>query len=703
MRTKEKRRGISLLTLVITIMVIAILSTVVILILVNNNPIENAKQSVFKNDIIAMQEELNTYITNKRVLTSGTYDETSLYANKESLQEEGSKVDGKTIKDVIKTMEKKYLDKIEVIAGKLEYTNLKNIKELEWADEILGNNSNLNYAANKTENENNIKLNSVKSIRAMKIYGNTLQEIQPTPNDPVEVQGVGNKVKIPIVTDNESFDNLINTQNWVSGTNNAGFNENTNINYITSYGENYVEATLPAWSGIASDFVNVSDALKFGFKLNKDVAVDDYESYVVILQLYDKDKNKLRSFSATKIDLKANTEATVINDGKYYRSDFGQTITVPSEAIYARLAVVSRAQKVEGLRIYDFYATKGNDTNDESYDEKYIIPITIRSENLINPDNYGYILKDGGTTKSITFVRNPDGSLTINGTASGDLTLNVSTDNGFIDGDNSGTYTLCGCYGGSDSTYYLQSQNGYRDVGNGVKVTSTIDKNTIRFFVKSGAVFDNVTIYPMLIKGDYVGKTVEFKPYIEPITTDIYLDEPLRKIGEYVDYIDISNKRVVRYISKLNLTSSTKFTVSANTTDSKFITYFYISDSNGITKESTDILSNYFPTVESYQYGYYGTFRAGNITKNQAHFVYANNEYLGIDENDTTNELKLEKFKKWLDEKNLKEPVLIYYHLEQPRYEQIDIPSLGLNKGATIVDIGTSVAPSKVDIIYDQE
>ena len=55
--TSEKK-GISLIVLVITIIVIIILAVAVILSIANNNPIENAKEARFKNDVKTMQEEL---------------------------------------------------------------------------------------------------------------------------------------------------------------------------------------------------------------------------------------------------------------------------------------------------------------------------------------------------------------------------------------------------------------------------------------------------------------------------------------------------------------------------------------------------------------------------------------------------------------------------------------------------------------------
>lgn len=42
------------------------------------------------------------------------------------------------------------------------------------------------------------------------------------------------------------------------------------------------------------------------------------------------------------------------------------------------------------------------------------------------------------------------------------------------------------------------------------------------------------------------GQDDTFEPYIEPITTNVYLNEPLRRIGDYADVLDFKNKKVIR-------------------------------------------------------------------------------------------------------------------------------------------------------------
>lgn len=50
----------------------------------------------------------------------------------------------------------------------------------------------------------------------------------------------------------------------------------------------------------------------------------------------------------------------------------------------------------------------------------------------------------------------------------------------------------------------------------------------------------------MIIEGS-ISAVPQYEPYINPKTTNIYLDEPLRKIGDYADYVDFKDKKEVHY------------------------------------------------------------------------------------------------------------------------------------------------------------
>ena len=52
-----KRKGISLIVLIITVIIIVILASIVVLVLTNNNPVETAKEAIFKENIRNLSKE----------------------------------------------------------------------------------------------------------------------------------------------------------------------------------------------------------------------------------------------------------------------------------------------------------------------------------------------------------------------------------------------------------------------------------------------------------------------------------------------------------------------------------------------------------------------------------------------------------------------------------------------------------------------
>ena len=121
-RTSEKK-GISLIVLVITIIVIIILAVAVILSIANNNPIENAKEARFKNDVKAMQEELELL-------------KASNYAENNGASYDNS--DEKKITIGQLQSASKYQDDFEVKDGSLyiKSDNKLTEKEKVWANEL---------------------------------------------------------------------------------------------------------------------------------------------------------------------------------------------------------------------------------------------------------------------------------------------------------------------------------------------------------------------------------------------------------------------------------------------------------------------------------------------------------------------------------------------------------------------------------------
>ena len=128
MKTKGKK-GISLITLVITIIVIIILAAAVILTLNNNNPIENAKEATFKSDVKTVQSELTMYIAKQTADTLGGFKAEELNLSETTTPK---------IEEILTSIKSSGLEgKVEVQNGKLVYTGTIE-KEEKLFKEIMG-------------------------------------------------------------------------------------------------------------------------------------------------------------------------------------------------------------------------------------------------------------------------------------------------------------------------------------------------------------------------------------------------------------------------------------------------------------------------------------------------------------------------------------------------------------------------------------
>mgnify|MGYP004514703441 CR=1 FL=1 len=118
-----QRHGISLIVLIITIIIIIILSAVILVTINKNNPVDSAKEAVFRQDIRQMQEELELY--NSEMLAKKENPK-NLNANRKS---------DPSIQQIIESMTDKYAKILEIKNGELVYIG-KNKSEYIIAKEI---------------------------------------------------------------------------------------------------------------------------------------------------------------------------------------------------------------------------------------------------------------------------------------------------------------------------------------------------------------------------------------------------------------------------------------------------------------------------------------------------------------------------------------------------------------------------------------
>ena len=164
------------------------------------------------------------------------------------------------------------------------------------------------------------------------------------------------------------------------------------------------------------------------------------------------------------------------------------------------------------------------------------------------------------------------------------------------------------------------------------------------------------------------------------LNSSIYLEKPLRKIGDYADYIDFENQCVIRQIKESVLTGEENWNfVKGPATINRF-TVSFDATSKGINARSLCTAFKYsaseaFNTVHFFNY-------------RTALFIYAEFDSLTV-------------FKNWLAQQYANgTPVIVYYVLDSSVVETLNLPAIPTFNGINTININTVIKPSQMYIEY---
>ena len=135
-KISKKAKGVTLISLVITIIVLLILAGVTMAMLTSENGIlKKADKATLSAELSKYKEELELYKGSKYI-ENADFKEETLTAGKENLTYNTQK-EGETgnIKTVINSITDEYFEKLEVIKGKL-LINTKDMQEIEVAQSL---------------------------------------------------------------------------------------------------------------------------------------------------------------------------------------------------------------------------------------------------------------------------------------------------------------------------------------------------------------------------------------------------------------------------------------------------------------------------------------------------------------------------------------------------------------------------------------
>ena len=204
--------------------------------------------------------------------------------------------------------------------------------------------------------------------------------------------------------------------------------------------------------------------------------------------------------------------------------------------------------------------------------------------------------------------------------------------------------------------------------------------------------FENIQI-------EYGNTATPYEPYVEPITTNIFLSEPLRKLGEYADCVDFKNKKVVRNVKEVvfkggEITNQVNgymtigyimWRTNQNYTDANYDAYF---GKYGIYPE----LSTHFKAYSDKKAG----MSEAQINKwyvNGANRIVINlpQEFNASDGVQAT----MEDTNNWLKSQYENgAPVTFNYILKEQIEEPLEVDLPKLNAKTSIIEVDTSILPA---------
>ena len=362
-------------------------------------------------------------------------------------------------------------------------------------------------------------------------------------------------------------------------------------------------------------------------------------------------------------------------DGKIYKINNGQ-VTTGYEKETITDGVIADANEGETIdyKIYGNSVQDGEPSPDNpveiqsvgdlvtegEYKDKYKIPVTVSGKNLfdgITDKNWQLSnteIKAGTTPQCKVFKVTPGTTYTISG-----------------DFSKMNSQIIRAAFTAEQPQIGTQLIEYDNTAGNVKTITVPSNANYLVLRLENSEISDWKEYNIMMEKG---ATATEYEPYQEPKTTNIYINEPLRKVGDYADYIDFKNKKVVRKIVKQQLSSDWTWkdygTAGAHANNLTYV---------GVDK--TTVLSEYGKSTKiSYD------FSNDNLNR-----IAINYNWFGV-----TNVTELKEKLATLEANG--KPFTVYHPISTPAEETIELSEILTRKGTNIITVNTNIKPSKTEI-----
>ena len=357
-----------------------------------------------------------------------------------------------------------------------------------------------------------------KRMKQLEVYGDCFQSQTPSPDNPSEIQSVGDLTTLNI------FD----------------MTKARSISSIELHeDENYFDII----NNYACQFMSIADFMSLGFEAGDtittvktaEVISGEATGSTGAIVLLSKNSTYPNIGLSSKIGYQIMTTTLPLDfDPSNYHGLY--TYAVPGSGIvrYKNVMMLKGAYTEETIPKYEPY-------------HKYKIPVVVRGKNLLD-DSFlsnisGITYQDGwyqGSAYSFLYYttknKNISGFFKPNTQYTFSWTVNTQASGlSFVVYYTDGTNIRLAKASSTNTDLYLTGTS---------QVGKSIDYATIDYGANGTCKIKNIQIE----KGT---TATEYEPYIEPITQNIYLNEPLRKVEDYADYIDFKNQKVIRNVKEV--------------------------------------------------------------------------------------------------------------------------------------------------------
>ena len=496
-----------------------------------------------------------------------------------------------------------------------------------------------------------------KNLKDYKIYGNSIQNGTPTPDTPIEVESVGEKTINKF--ENVQFVNssAVNRENYKNGITATTKTDGGYSNYVAM---NLLKDGEFEWG-------KTYTVSCFAEQTNSDMGSLMRVGYFRTTQ------NTWRSIKEITIKNNQTNTLTFTLPGEA-PEDFGKNEYYSNNNIQMLFNVqVTKLGELGTLTVTDIMVVDGDIATPYEPYGKYKIPVVAQGKNLYDESNTdGWTIKSGEAYSHYDIFVGANKTVTVSW--GGDLTTGQG---GYLCVGYKNTHK-----GNGQSPYWLYHTSSIALCKKSVKVTA--DEEGYIYLNRAGGM---VTDRLKNLQVEYGDTATDFEHYVEPIETNIYLDEPLRKAGTVADYIDFENGVVVRKIKERSFDGTEDWYLWKTQSDGSK-SYALLGVTPVGNAGNRTIISNMFTySRNSYKKNTIDAF--GFAEQRGWVAVTVEGEFLPT----------LDDYKDFLSTQNsVGLPLKAYY--EERIEELIDLPQLPTLKGTTVLDTKTNLALSNMSVVY---